>query len=72
MNSIIVFGELVAEEDTSAESSGGCELILSAKLFSAMTRGWQCCKCQETMYNDELNCGWCKHRRCSSCRSFIN
>lgn len=34
----------------------------------AMTKGWQCCKCKETMYNDEMHCTWdrCNHRRCSN------
>jgi hypothetical protein len=40
----------------------------------AMTKGWQCCKCKETMYDDEMNCTWdrCNHRRCKNCRSFTN
>lgn len=40
----------------------------------AMTRGWQCCECKETMYNDEMHCTWdrCNHRRCKNCRSFTN
>jgi hypothetical protein len=40
----------------------------------SMTKGWQCCKCRETMYNDEMFCTWnqCNHRRCNKCRSFIN
>jgi hypothetical protein len=48
--------------------------ILNMGQVSAMTRGWQCCKCKETMYDDEMNCTWnrCNHRRCSNCRSFSN
>jgi hypothetical protein len=40
--------------------------------ITAMTKGWQCCKCKESMYRDEDYCNWnrCHHRRCSSCRSF--
>ena len=47
---------------------------LNKKPIVAMTKGWQCCKCKETMYDDEMNCTWdrCNHRRCSSCRSFTN
>ncbi len=38
----------------------------------AMTQGWQCCKCRETMYRDEDYCNYdkCRHSRCNSCRSF--
>lgn len=46
--------------------------MLSTKSTVALTRGWQCCKCKETMYRDENYCNWCKHTRCNSCRSFQN
>jgi hypothetical protein len=61
------------------QTSGIAEVIKTsgqsnAKPLVAMTKGWQCCKCQETMYDDELNCTYdkCNHRRCSNCRSFTN
>jgi hypothetical protein len=56
------------------ENAVGNNVIENIGRFHAMTRGWQCCKCQETMYDDEMNCTWdrCNHRRCKGCRSFTN
>ncbi len=39
---------------------------------TAMTRGLKCCGCSETMYDDEMHCNWCKHRRCTKCHGFQN
>ena len=65
----LLYTEIVSTEvlEISLSTLGDSPII-------SITKGWQCCKCKETMYNDELNCTWnrCNHRRCSSCRSFIN
>jgi hypothetical protein len=50
------------------------QILTDQNQIYMLTRGWKCCQCSETMYNEERVCTWyrCKHKRCSNCGSFSN
>lgn len=72
MKTISELGEEIDSSLELMESNNVKNVVVSNRQTVAMTRGWQCCKCNEHMYNDELNCERCLHRRCKDCRSFVN